>query len=69
MLQFSLTKKFTIIGLCVLGLLLAMPNFFYSKVEMSNDAEVVLDGGIAAAGATAGLTPEELQSAASAWPT
>ena len=68
MLQFSLTKKILIIGLCLLGMVFAMPNLFYSKVEMSNDAQVVLDGGVATSKAIVDLSPEELQGAADAWP-
>ena len=37
MLEFPLWKKAIIWGLCALGLWLAMPNLFYSKVESHND--------------------------------
>ncbi len=38
MLQISLFKRIVIIGLCVIGLLWAMPNLFYERVEQHNDA-------------------------------
>jgi preprotein translocase subunit SecD len=38
MLQISLWKRVMILGLCLLGLLTAMPNLFYSRVETYNDA-------------------------------
>lgn len=34
MLQFSLWKKLFIIGLCLLGVVLAVPNIFYARVEL-----------------------------------
>ena len=37
MLEFPLWKKLLIWGVCVLGLLIAMPNLFYGKVEQHND--------------------------------
>ncbi len=37
MLEFPLWKKILIVGTCVLGLWLAMPNLFYAKVESHND--------------------------------
>lgn len=60
MLQFSLSKKILIWGLCVLGILMAVPNLNYSKVEQSNDAEALL-----AAGAPA---TDALTQAAGQWP-
>lgn len=45
MLQFSLGKKLFIWGLCLLGLILAAPNGFYSRVEQSNDARVAIENG------------------------
>jgi preprotein translocase subunit SecD len=60
MLQFSLTKKILIWGVCVLGIAFATPNLFYSQVEQSNDARATIE-------ATGVATPE-LQAAASEWP-
>ena len=40
MLQIALWKRFTIWVLCIGGLLLAMPNAFYSRVETFNDAKL-----------------------------
>lgn len=60
MLQFSIWKKTLIWGLCAFGILLALPNAFYSRVETYNDAVAALE-----AGATA--TPE-LLAAAESWP-
>jgi len=37
MLQIDLWKRIVIWGLCALGLWLAMPNAFYTKVEQHND--------------------------------
>ncbi|MGY9011451.1 MAG: protein translocase subunit SecD [Rhodobacterales bacterium] len=39
MLQIDLWKRTVIIGLCVIGLLLALPNAFYTRVETHNDAQ------------------------------
>ena len=60
MLQFSLFKKIAIIGVCVAGIILVTPNFFYNKVEKHNDALVLLDKGEA-------LTAEQ-QADYDAWP-
>lgn len=61
MLQFSFTKKLLIWAVCTIGILMAVPNAFYTKVEQSNDAEATL-----ATGATA--TPE-LIAQSEQWPT
>jgi len=45
MLQIALWKRIVIWGICALGLLLALPNGFYSKVELRNDAVALLDAG------------------------
>ena len=45
MLQFSLTKKILIWVVVVLGILFAMPNGFYNRVESVNDARVQLENG------------------------
>ncbi len=60
MLQFSITKKLLIWGVCAIGILMAVPNMFYTTVEQSNDAEAVL-----ATGAPA--TPE-LTTLVDQWP-
>ncbi|MCB1367055.1 MAG: protein translocase subunit SecD [Rhodobacteraceae bacterium] len=60
MLQFSLWKKTFIIGLCLLGVVLAAPNIFYARVELHNDAAALVEKG-------APVTPE-LQAAADGWP-
>ena len=60
MLQFSLSKKILIWGLCALGILMAVPNLNYSKVEQSNDAEALLAAGVPATDA--------LTQAAGQWP-
>ncbi len=61
MLQFSFSKKLLIWAVCVIGVLMAVPNGFYTTVEQSNDAEATLAAGIPA-------TPE-LVAQAEAWPT
>ncbi|MFK5996630.1 MAG: protein translocase subunit SecD [Rhodobacterales bacterium] len=60
MLQFSVTKKFLIWTVCAIGILMAVPNAFYSRVEQSNDAKAALAKGVAA-------TPE-LTAKAGQWP-
>ena len=60
MLHFAIWKKAAVIGLCVLGLLAALPNAFYERVERHNDAEAAIENGQASAG--------ELQSDLAAWP-
>jgi len=46
MLYIDLWKRIVIIGLCALGLLLALPNAFYTRVESFNDATVALEKGV-----------------------
>lgn len=60
MLQFSLWKKITIWGLCVLGVAMATPNAFYTKVEQHNDAALEIAAGLP-------TTPER-QAAIDSWP-
>jgi preprotein translocase subunit SecD len=60
MLQFSFSKKFLIWAVCVIGILMAVPNGFYTTVEQSNDAEIALEAGMPA---TAELTAQ-----AESWP-
>lgn len=59
MLQIPLWKRVVIWGACALGLLFAMPNAFYSRVETHNDAVKAI--------AASGETPELLAKEA-AWP-
>ena len=66
--NFSLPKKITIILVCVFGLILAMPNAFYTRVEQSNDARAVLDGESFGDASVANLAPKVLQERADAWP-
>ncbi|SEQ65797.1 protein translocase subunit SecD [Thalassovita taeanensis] len=59
MLQIDLWKRVVIIGLCVLGLLLALPNAFYSRVEARNDAVAAIENGASGNG---------LEEQAARWP-
>ena len=45
MLQIDLWKRIVIWGMCALGLLLAVPNGFYSRVEGYNDAQKAIELG------------------------
>lgn len=45
--QFPLWKKLVIIAICVIGLVIALPNLFYDRVERSNDAVVAMERGAA----------------------
>jgi len=59
MLIIDLWKRIVIWGLCALGLALALPNAFYSRVESVNDAQMAIEMGAD--------TPEN-QAAAAQWP-
>ncbi len=59
MLQIDLWKRIVIWGLVALGLFLALPNGFYSRVETHNDAVAALE---------AGQTSAELTEQAGDWP-
>lgn len=59
MLYIDLWKRIVIIGLCALGLLLALPNAFYTRVESFNDATAALEKGVS--------TPEN-QANSTLWP-
>ncbi|WP_120501689.1 protein translocase subunit SecD [Roseovarius sp. EL26] len=59
MLQIDLWKRIVIWGLVALGLLLALPNGFYSRVETRNDAVAALE---------VGQTGSELEAQAAQWP-
>jgi preprotein translocase subunit SecD len=59
MLQIDLWKRVVILGVCALGLIFALPNAFYSRVEGHNDAVAAIEA--------LGATPER-EAAAGAWP-
>ena len=59
MLQFAPWKRIAIWGLVALGLIFAMPNAFYSRVERHNDAVAEIE--------SLGATPER-ETAAAGWP-
>ncbi len=59
MLHIPLWKRVLIFGLVGLGLLYAMPNLFYSRVELHNDAVATIENG---------LPTPELEAQASGWP-
>ncbi len=61
MLQFSFSKKLLIWAVCAIGILMAVPNLFYTSVEQSNDANAVMETGAPA-------TPE-LTALSEQWPT
>ncbi|WP_304617318.1 protein translocase subunit SecD [Paracoccus sp. (in: a-proteobacteria)] len=60
MLQIDRWKRILILGICLLGLLYAMPNAFYTRVEAHNDANARIEA--------TGVTTPELQAAAEGWP-
>ncbi|MGZ9810570.1 protein translocase subunit SecD [Pseudoroseicyclus sp. H15] len=59
MLHIPLWRRLAIWAVCLAGLLLALPNAFYSRVERSNDAEAAIERG---------LTTPELEAEAALWP-
>jgi len=59
MLQIALWKRVIILGLCALGLMLALPNAFYDRLETHNDAVAEIEA--------QGATPERL-AAVENWP-
>ncbi|SPJ23755.1 protein translocase subunit SecD [Palleronia abyssalis] len=59
MLQIPLWKRVVIWGLVALGIVLAVPNLFYGRVEQANDARATIE--------TMGATPERT-AAAESWP-
>ncbi|WP_299659798.1 protein translocase subunit SecD [uncultured Ruegeria sp.] len=59
MLQIDSWKRVLVWSVCVIGLLLALPNAFYTRVEQSNDAKAAIELGID--------TPE-MQVEAAQWP-
>ena len=58
-LQIEPWKRVLIIGLCVLGLALALPNAYYSRVEAHNDAVAAIE---------AGASGQGLEEQAAQWP-
>ena len=59
MLNTSLWRSVTIWAICALGLLFALPNAFYARVEPSNDAEAII---------ATGRTDAALEAQAALWP-
>ncbi|WP_170468638.1 protein translocase subunit SecD [Ruegeria arenilitoris] len=59
MLQIDTWKRVLIWSVCVIGLLMALPNAFYTRVEQSNDAKAAIELGID--------TPE-MRAEAAQWP-
>ncbi|GAA6158387.1 protein translocase subunit SecD [Ruegeria sp. HU-ET01832] len=59
MLQIDTWKRVLIWSVCVIGLLMALPNAFYTRVEQSNDAKAAIEFGID--------TPD-MQAEAAQWP-
>ena len=57
--NFPRWKQILILGICALGILIALPNAFYGRVERANDARAAMAAGEAA-------TPELLADA-SGW--
>lgn len=67
MLQFPLWKRTVVLFICLLGLALALPNLFYSRVERANDARAMVEAGQtlgseeeAALGGWPGMLPSKL---------
>lgn len=54
-----LWQRLTIWLLCLAGLVVALPNAFYGRVELSNDAEAVI---------ASGLSTDDLEAQAATWP-
>ncbi|MEM9124463.1 MAG: protein translocase subunit SecD [Pseudomonadota bacterium] len=59
MLQIDTWKRGLIWAVCVIGLMLALPNAFYTRVEQSNDAKTAIE---------LGLDTPEMQAEAAQWP-
>ena len=60
MANFPLWKRILVLGICVLGIVILLPNFFYARVERANDAREAVARGAA-------LTPE-LEADMALWP-
>jgi len=61
MLHIPLWKRVLIIGLCALGVTIAVPNLFYAKVETHNDAAIAVE-------AAGGVASPEQAAAVALWP-
>lgn len=61
MLQIPLWKRVIILGLCALGVMMTVPNLFYTQVETHNDA-------VAAVEAAGGVATPEQAAAVALWP-
>ncbi|MBM1222380.1 protein translocase subunit SecD [Ponticoccus sp. SC2-23] len=59
MLQISLFRRIVIFAILIGGLVLALPNAFYTRVEQSNDARAVIESG---------LSNDDLSAVAGQWP-
>ncbi|WP_171210757.1 protein translocase subunit SecD [Ruegeria sp. HKCCA5426] len=59
MLQIDTWKRVLIWAVCVIGLLMALPNAFYTRVEQSNDAKAAIE---------LGIDIPEMQAEAGQWP-
>ncbi len=60
MANYPFWKRLLVIGICLIGLIVMLPNLFYARVEHANDARKAVASGTAA-------TPE-MQQAMAAWP-
>ena len=60
MLRIETWKRWLIWGVVLIGLVLAVPNLFYSRVEQSNDARAIIE--------QTGVTDAESAAAAGLWP-
>ena len=45
MLQMPLWKRVLVIGICLIGIVVALPNLFYARVERANDARAAIAAG------------------------
>ena len=60
MANYPLWKRMLVLGICLVGIIVTLPNFFYSRVERANDARAAVERG-------APLTPE-LEAEMALWP-
>ncbi|UWQ22744.1 protein translocase subunit SecD [Jannaschia sp. W003] len=60
MIQIDAWKRVLILGVCLLGLLWALPNLFYSRVEPYNDAAAAVEAGA--------VSTPEIEAALARWP-
>ena len=58
MLQIDLWKRILIVAMCVIGLFLALPNAFYTRVETHNDALKALSAAEQADQTGAAVSPD-----------